>query len=203
LPAKADLVAVPDAPPPQAKFIDFTVPNAAQTTLRFAGAAPKRADPDYLAAFIASFILGGGSPGTRLYDAVRVQRGLAYSIGLNLDVAEHAGWFLGSTSTRVDQADEVLKIIQDEIKRYAEDGPTTAELTSAKAYVIGSYPLRFVTTRQVASQMIGVLIGNLGIDYINKRNELIAAVTLDDVKRMAKRLFSGPMLISRVGPAPT
>jgi zinc protease len=201
LPAKADLRPVVDAPPPEAKFINTAAPTAAQTTLRFAGAAPKRADPDYLAAYIASFVLGAGTPGTRLYDAIRVQRGLAYSIGLNIDVAEHAGWFLGSTSTRADQADEVLKIVRDEIKRYADEGPTAAELASAKAYIIGSYPLRFVSTGQEANQLIGVLIGNLGIDYINKRNELIAAVTLDDVKRMAKRLFGGPMLISRVGPA--
>ena len=203
LPAKADLTPVPDAPPPEAKFINVTVPNAAQTSLRFAGAAPKRADQDYLAAYIAAFILGGGTPGTRLYDAVRIQRGLAYSIGLGLDVAEHAGWFLGSTSTRADQADDVLKIVQDEIARYAEAGPTAAEVASAKAYIIGSYPLRFVSTGQVASQLIGVLTGNLGIDYINRRNELVAAVTLDDVKRMAKRLFAAPMLISRVGPAPS
>jgi len=203
LPANADLRPVVDAPPPEAKFINVAVPNAAQTSLRFAGASLKRTDPDYLVAYVATFILGGGTPGTRLYDAVRVQRGLAYSIGLNLDVAEHDGWFIGTTSTRADQADDVLKIVQDEIKRYADEGPTAAELASAKAYIIGSYPLRFVSTGQVASQLMGILIGNLGIDYINKRNELIAAVTIDDVKRLAKRLFGAPMLISRVGPAPS
>jgi zinc protease len=200
LPARADLVPVADAPPPQAKFIDVPLPGAAQTQFRFAGVAPKRTDPDYIAAYVAAFILGGGTPGTRLYDSVRVERGLAYSIGLGLDVAEHAGWFLGNTSTRADQADQVLQIVKDEIKRYAADGPTAAELASAKAYLIGSYPLRFVTTSQVAGQLMGVLIGNLGIDYINKRNDLIAAVTLDDVKQMAKKLFAGDMLISRVGP---
>ena len=201
LPAKADLVPVPDAPPPAAKVINFAVPNAAQTSLRIAGAAPQRSDPDYLAAYVTAFILGAGTPGTRLYDAIRIQRGLAYSIGLGLDVAEHASWFVGSTSTRADQADEVLSIMQAEIKRFADEGPTAQELAQAKAYLIGSYPLRFVTTGQIAGQLMGVLIGNLGIDYINKRNNLIAAVTLDDAKRMAKRLFSAPMLVSRVGPA--
>jgi zinc protease len=202
LPAKADLVPVPDVPLPEAKFISINAPSA-QTTLRFAGAAPKRADPDYLAAYLAAFILGNGSPGTRLYDAVRVQRGLTYSIGLGLDVAEHGGWFVGTTSTRSDQADDVLKIVKDEIKRYADQGPTAEELATAKAYLVGSYALRFVTSGQVASQLMGVLTGNLGIDYINKRNDLIAGVTLDDVKRLAKRLFSGDMLVSRVGPPAT
>jgi zinc protease len=60
--------------------------------------------------------------------------------------------------------------------------------------------LRFVSTSQIASQVMGVLIGNLGIDYISKRNDLIAAVTLEEARSMAKRLFGGEMLISRVGP---
>jgi zinc protease len=202
LPAKADLVAIASAPPPDIKLIDIKTPSA-QTNLRFAGTAPLRADPNYLSAYVTAFVLGGGIPGTRLYDAVRIQRGLTYSIGLGLDVAEHAGWFVGSTSTRADQADEVLQLIKAEIKRFAEEGPTAQELAATKAYLIGSYPLRFVSTGQVASQVMGVLIGNLGIDYINTRNDQIAAVTLDEAKRMAKLLFSGDMLISRVGPPPS
>jgi zinc protease len=201
LPARADLRPVPDAGPPLVKFIDITAPSE-QTTLRFAGPAPLRPEPNYLSAYVSAFILGGGIPGTRLYDAVRIRRGLAYSIGLGLDVAEHAGWFIGNTSTRADQADEVLQIIKDEVRRYAEEGPTAAELAAAKAYLIGSYPLRFVSTGQIASQVMGVLIGNLGIDYIDKRNDLIAAVSLEDARTMARRLFGGEMLISRVGPAP-
>jgi zinc protease len=202
LPAKADLVPVPDAGPPQVKFIDVATPST-QTSLRFAGRAPLRAEPNYLSAYVSAFILGGGIPGTRLYDEVRIKRGLAYSIGLGLDVAEHAGWFIGNTSTRADQADEVLEIIREEVRRYAEEGPTAEELAAAKAYLIGSYPLRFVSTGQIASQVMGVLIGNLGIDYISKRNDLIAAVTLEDARSMAKRLFGGDMLISRVGPGPS
>jgi zinc protease len=201
LPEHADLTPVANVAPPQAKFIDVTLPGAAQTSLSFAGPAPLRSDPDYLAAYVAAFILGGGNPGTRLYDAIRIERGLTYSIGLGLDVADHAGWFIGTTSTRADQADQVLQLVKDEIKRYADEGPTADELASAKAYLIGSYPLRFVTTGQEASQLMGVLTGNLGIDYINERNDMIAAITLDDVKREAKRLFGGDMLISRVGPA--
>ena len=200
LPAKADLTPVPAAPPPQPQYINVSVPTAAQTSLRFAGSGPLRNDPNYLAAYVAAFILGGGTPGTRLYDAIRVQRGLTYSIGLGLDTADHAGWFIGTTSTRADQADEVQKLVQDQIKQFADQGPTADELASAKAYLIGSYPLRFVTTGQEADQMMGVLTANLGIDYINQRNDLIAAISLDDVKREAKQLFSGDMLISRVGP---
>ena len=89
--------------------------------------------------------------------------------------------------------------MQAEITRFAEEGPTAQELAQAKAYLIGSYPLRFVTTGQIAGQLMGVLIDDLGIDYIDKRNDMIAAVTLDDAKRWRKRLFSAPMLVSRVG----
>jgi zinc protease len=199
LPAHAELVPVPDAPPPEIKRIDVAAATA-QTSLRFLGQGLLREDPDYIPGHVAAFILGGGGVGSRLYDAVRVQRGLTYSISLGLDAANHAGWFSGSTSTRADQADEVLALIEAEIRKFAEDGPTEAELASAKAYLIGSYPLRFVTTSQVANQLLGVRLGDLGIDYVEKRNDLIAAVTIDDVRRVARRLFGNGMIVVRVGP---
>jgi zinc protease len=203
LPPKADLRPVPDATPPEIMLIDVNVPTAEQTSIRFAGPAPLRPDPDYLTAYVTAFVLGGGIPGTRLYNAARIQRGLVYSISLGLDAAEHAGWFVGATATRPELADQVLQLVKDEVRRFAEEGPTAEELAAAKAYLIGSYPLRFVTTNQIAGQIMGILQGDLGIDYIDRRNEMIAAVTLDEAKTMARRLFGGDLLISRMGPAPS
>ncbi len=200
LPETADLAPVPDAPPPLAARIDVAS-NTPQTSIRFAGLGVMRADPDFVPAFMASYILGGGKVGTRLYDAVRVQRGLTYAISLGLDTMRHAGWFTGSTQTRADQADAVLALIQDEVTRFADEGPTEQELADAKAYMIGSYPLRFVTSRGIASQLMAIQLDNLGVEYVDKRNDMIAAVTVDDVKRAAKRLFGdGLPIVVKVGP---
>ena len=65
------------------------------------------------------------------------------------------------------------------------------ELADAKNYLIGSYPLRFDTSTDIADALLGIQLDDLGIDYVNKRNDLIAAVTIDDVRSVAKRLFGG------------
>jgi zinc protease len=198
LPEKADLAPVPDtevAVPARAD-IDMAIP---QTVISIAGRGLKRADPDFIAASIASYILGGGS-GSRLYEEVREKRGLAYSVSLGLAPYDHAGAFFAGTSTRADQAEAVLALVGDEIRKFAENGPTTEELAKAKAYLIGAYPIRFTTSTSIANQLLGLQMDNLGIDYSKRRIALFEAVTIDDVKRVARRLFdSGGLVIARVG----
>jgi len=80
------------------------------------------------------------------------------------------------------------------------DGPTAIELEQAKRYLIGSWALRFETSIQIASNLIRIQLDGLGIDYLDQRNALIEAVSLDDVKRVARRLFADPrMLVVVVG----
>ena len=86
-----------------------------------------------------------------------------------------------------------------EIARFAAEGPTEDELAKAKSYLIGSYPLRFLTSMQIASQLLSVQLDGLGVDYIDQRNDLIAAVTIEDVRKAAKRLFDEDLLVVRVG----
>ena len=59
--------------------------------------------------------------------------------------------------------------------------------------------MRFDTSSKIASQLLQIQLENLGIDYINKRNSLIDAVTIQDARRVAKRLADGGMLVTVVG----
>ncbi|CAN5146040.1 pitrilysin family protein [soil metagenome] len=197
LPAKADLVNVADAVPAGAGRASATLATP-QTTIRFTGQGLKRDDPDFMAASIATFILGGGG-GSRLFNAVREQRGLTYSIGLSLDALDHAGLVAGSTSTRSDQAGTVIKVVEDEIARFAKDGPTEAELAKSKDYLMGSFPLRFVTSTRIARQLLSFQMDNLGIDYIQRRNQEVAAITIADVRKAAQRLFARGLMVVTVG----
>ncbi len=199
LPATADLVPIAEAAPPKSARID--VPLAIpQTLIRFAGPGLKRADPDYIAAAVATYILGGGGSGSRLFDQVREQRGLAYSISLALDPLDHAGLVVGGTSTRSDQADAVLSLVESEIKQFADEGPTADELAEAKDYLIGSYPLGFTTSTRIARRLLGIELDGLGIDYLDRRSDLIAALTVDEVHAAARRLFGGgDLVVVRVG----
>ncbi len=190
LPAKADLVKVPDATVKTGvvENVDMNVP---QTAIRLGLSGLKRSDPDFIPAYVMNHILGGRSFSSRLYEEVREKRGLAYSVWSDLAPYDHSGILMAETATKAQSAGETLKIIEDQIARMAKDGPTAEELKKAKSYLIGSYALRFDTSGKIASQLVGIQMEDLGIDYINKCNGMIEAVTLDDVKRAAKELLDG------------
>jgi zinc protease len=171
-----------------------------QSIITFGHEGILRSDPDFIPAFVASFILGGGGFGSRLTDEVREKRGLTYDVSLGLYPLDRAGLVLGSLSTRNDRAGQALDLVKEVMRRYAEEGPTAEELNDAKTYLTGSYALRFDTNRKIASQLIGIQEDDLGIDYVNRRNGLIEAVTLDQVKAQARRLtLPDKLIITIVG----
>ena len=172
-----------------------------QTIIQFSTPGLKRDDPDFIPAFVMNHILGGGTFSSRLFEEIREKRGLAYGVDTYLLAYDHAGVFAGGTSTRADRADETLAIIEAEVKRMADEGPTAEELAAAKRFLTGSYPLRFDTSGKIASQLVGIQLDDLGIDYIEKRNAMIEALTLADVQRVAKRILeSGALTVVTVGP---
>ncbi len=199
LPVKSNLAGVPDVAAKSAGRIDVALP-VPQAVIEITAPGITRSDPDLIPAVVAAYILGGGSD-SRLFKAVREQRGLAYSVDFGLDAREHSGTVSGGTQTRADQAEAVIALIRQEIARFAKDGPTADELANAKAYLTGSYPLRFVTSGDIADQLLRIQLDRRGIDYVDRRNGLIDAITIEDVRRVARRLFgSGDLTVVRVGP---
>ncbi len=85
-------------------------------------------------------------------------------------------------ATKNEAVGQSLEVIESELKRLAEQGPTAEELDSAKSYLTGAYALRFESSSSIANQLLWIQIEDLGIDYVNRRNELIEAVTLDDIR---------------------
>lgn len=199
LPVKANLDLVRNIEPVVGERVDIAM-DLPQSVLLFAGEGLVRKDSDFIPAAMALRILGGGAFSSRLYEEVREKRGLAYSIGFGLQAYEHAGLVVGSTKTRADQADQVVELIESEIDRFVSEGVTAEELADAKSYLIGSYALRFTTSTRIARQLLAIQLDNLGIDYISQRNDLIAAVSLDDIRRATARLFEKGLTVVRVGP---
>jgi zinc protease len=202
LPAKASLTPVPDveaAKPPQRAFIPLDVP---QTVVTFGGPGVRRHDPNFMAAYVVNHILGGGGLSSRLYKEVREKRGLAYSVYESLLWMEHSAVFIGNTGTRADRAGETVDAITKEVRRMAEEGPTQQELDEAKSYLKGSQMLALDTSSKLASALLQYQIDKLPIDYIEKRNAIVDAVTLDDAKKAAQRLWGQGLLTVIVGRAP-
>jgi zinc protease len=202
LPAKANLTPVPDvvaAKPPQRAFIPLDVP---QTVVTFGGPGILRHDPDFMAGYVVNHILGGGGLSSRLYREVREKRGLAYSVYEALLWMEHSALFIGNTGTRADRAGETVEAIENEIRRMAEEGPTQKELDEAKSYLKGSQMLALDTSSKLAQAMLQYQLDKMPIDYIEKRNAIVDAVTLDDAKKAAQRLWGQGLLTVIVGRSP-
>jgi zinc protease len=201
LPAKSNLVPIPDIEarkPPQREFIALDVP---QTVVTFGGPGIKRSDPDFMPAFVVNHILGGGS-GSRLYHEVREKRGLAYSISQSLLWMDHSALFVGTTGTRADRAGESVDALTREVHRMAEDGPTQQELDEAKSYLKGSRMLSLDTSSKLASALLQYQLDRLPIEYLDRRNAVVDAVTIDDAKRAARRLWGDGLLTVIVGRSP-
>jgi zinc protease len=205
LPEKGGLSPVATASPQglgQKIAIDLDVP---QSVLMIGGAGLAIKDPDFMAAFVLNHILGGSAFSSRLYKEVREARGLAYSVYSAMMPLAHAALFVSGTATRADRSVQTLEVMQAEISKLAESGPTEEELANAKSFLEGSFALRFDTSSKIAEQLVQMQVEDLGINYIDRRNSLIEAVTMADVKRVAKRLLDAGMLITVVGrpqPAP-
>jgi zinc protease len=199
LPAKAELTPVTPIVPQglgRRVVIRLDVPQA---VVNFGGPGIARSDPDFMAAYIVNHILGGGSFSSRLYREVREKRGLAYGVSDSLVWLNGTALLIGSTATRADATGQTIDIIEHEIRRLAEEGPTEEELSKAKTYLKGSFALGLDTSNRIASQLVQMQLDNLGIDYIERRPDLIDAVTMDDAKRVAKRLLDGGLLVTVVG----
>jgi zinc protease len=201
LPPKAALVAVPDIPVAteggKREIVDLDVPQA---TIRFGLNGIPRKDPDHMAGVVVNHILGGGVFSARLFREVREKRGLAYSVYSQLSTFDHAALFSGGTSTKNERALESLGVIEDEIRSLATDGPTAEELDKARRYLTGSYALRFDSSSKIASQLVHLQTEGFDVDHLDERNPMIEAVTMEDARRVAKRLFDqGGMLVTIVG----
>jgi len=202
LPEKAHLVPIPSVDLAGAgtrHIVDVDVP---QSTIRFGRQGLARKDPDFVAATVVNHILGGGIFSARLFREVREKRGLAYSAYSQLVTYEHGAMLYGSTSTKNERAAESMQVIEEQIRDLSEAGPSEEELDKARKYLIGSYALRFDTSTKIAGQLAHLQMEGFGVEYLDERNKLIAAVTMEDAKRAAKRLFADAQLLVAVAGRP-
>ena len=154
-----------------------------------------RDDPDFVPAYVMNHILGGGGFSSRLMQEVREKRGLAYSVSSRLVAYEKSSVWVAFVATKNEEVTRSIDLIRNEMRRMSTEGVTEKELADAQSYLTGSYPLRFDTSSKIAAQLLTIQLDKLGIDYVNVRNDMIAAVTKEDIKRLAQRLLKTDALV--------
>ncbi|SEL59577.1 zinc protease [Roseovarius azorensis] len=178
LPGPADLNL-----PGGVQVVDFATP---QSIVAFAQPGIDRDHPDFFAAYILNHILGGGGFESRLMTEVREKRGLTYGVYSYLADKDAAKLWMGSVASANDRVAEAIAVIRAEWERIRNEGVTQEELQNAKTYLTGAYPLQFEGNGPIASIAVGMQMQGLPTDYIANRNDMVNAVTLDDITRVAR-----------------
>ncbi len=195
LPESTDVSLVPEVMPVGAGVIKVVEKAIPQSRVIFGGPGLKRDDPDWYAAYVLNYVLGGGGFSSRLNEEVREKRGLAYSVYSYLYPMNHAAIHMGGVGTQNQRVAEALQVIKEQIALAREKGITAEELANAKTFLNGSFPLRLTSSGRIARLLLAIQRENLGIDYLDRRAEYINAVTLADINRVAKRLLQPEKLL--------
>lgn len=183
----------PAAPPPLPPFRRFgqsVLPVASpQSAVIFGQDGLPAEDPDWEAAQVALRILAGGGFSSRLMQAVREQRGLAYGIGGGLTVLFRRGVIVGSVATENARVAETLSVTRAEWARMAERGATAEELADAVAFLTGSLPLQFSDSRRVADTLLALRQNGRPVEWLAARPARLAALTPERIAAVSARLL--------------
>jgi len=158
----------------------------------------ERDDPLWYAALVMNHVLGGGGQQSRLFNEVREKRGLAYSVSSGLRTYKRAALLVMSTGSANERIAEALAVIRAEIGRMRADGITEAELADARTYLTGALALSLDSSGSIAGLLHSMQVDGLSPDHLTRRAALIAAVTLDDVRNVARRLLRDEALTTVV-----
>jgi zinc protease len=185
-----------EPPTPTRRVVVVDKPDAVQTEVRVGNIGIPRNHPDYMAVNLAIRILGGEGS-NRLHQILRTARGLTYGAQADFDTYKESGDFQAETNTRTAATGEVLRLIVDEFWRLQRDRVSERELSDAKAYLTGSFPLTIETPNAIAMQILNVVFFGLPIEQLQTFRDRVNAVTVDDVQRVA-RLYLKPDRLSVV-----
>lgn len=148
----------------------------------------KRSDPDYYAAAVMNYVLGGGGAlGSRLGEKIRDEMGFVYNIYSTFDAGNGEGPWYVYLGTNPDNADKAVDEVISQMKFMSEKGVTQEELNRAINYIAGSFPVRNEKNSSIARTLHYAEFYGLGINYFRDYQSIYRAVTLDQANQAAKK----------------
>jgi predicted Zn-dependent peptidase len=170
-----------------------------QAHLVFGARAASRFDPGRWALAVLNHVLGGGLS-SRLFQKVREERGLAYSIWSERAAYCDAGSIAVAAGTAPRHVHEVLQIVADELELLADRGVTERELTVAKGSLRADALLAGEDSGARMSRIGAALLLHGEVLRVEEQLARIEAVELDEVLAVARTVASAPRVLAAVGP---
>ena len=160
-----------------------------------------RGDPDYFPLYVGNHILGGGGLVSRLYEEVREKRGLSYGAYSYFSPRRQPGPFTASLQTRGDRQEQALRVMQDTIRTFIDQGPTPEELEAAQNNISGGFPLRLDSNSKILGYIAMIAYYDLPLDYLDTFVDKVNAVTIEQIRAAFKRRLQPERFVTvMVGP---
>lgn len=195
LPGGSALAPEPDdAVPALARRADKTL-DVPQTVVYFALPGVARSSKEYYVAYVMNHLFGGGALSSRLSAEIREKRGLAYYASSDLADYDKAALLVGSFATRNEQAQQAIDVLKETVAKAGAEGFSREEFDEGVAYLTGAFPAKLTSNRSVTAYLESMQHYQLGRDYLEKRNDYLRAVTLEQVNALAKSLFKPENLL--------
>jgi zinc protease len=194
---------VPAAPvPSEPRDLYVPRPGKSQTDVVYALPGLARTSPDYNAAMMMNYVLGGGSLSSRLMDSLRDHQGLVYGVYSGMMAGIGAGPIQIRAGTNPANSGRAISAIVAEVAKLRDEGPTDLEMEEAKGYLTGVFPVRLETNAGVAGQLLSAELYGLGLDYIERYPSIVRGVTRAQAHEAARKyLTTRAYALVTAGPA--
>lgn len=180
--------------PAVAKKVLFTKSDLAQSEVRIGHLGIVRNTPDFLAARIATRILGSGFS-SRLMDRVRDQLGLTYGINSDISGGREQGTFVIETATRFEKTGEIIAESLSILNKFVKEGVTSDELKLAKSLAIGQFPLTLETPEQFGASLLGLRLADVPDTYLRDYLKSLEALSVSDVNKAIRKYLHPDRLV--------
>ena len=181
---------IPEATPPDTpkkmQVVKLDRPLT-QTTVILGNRSLKRTNPDFYAARVMNYILGGGGFSSRIMENLREEKGLVYSVYSYFAAGRHAGHWRLILQTKNKSANEAIKEAIAEVKRIKEKGVSDKELQDAKDFITGNFATRFGSSGRIANYILAVEILGFSPGYADEYLKKIRAVTKEQILAAARK----------------
>jgi zinc protease len=161
--------------------------NKAQVDIAYGFTGVRRSDPAYYAYWLMNNILGQYAIGGRLGDRIREREGMAYYALSSIDANVIPGPLTIRAGVSPDNVERAVAAIDQELQVFADEGPTTKEITESKQYLVGSMPRTLETNLGIANYLQTEEFFGLGLDYDLRVPAYLDSVTRDEVVAAARR----------------
>ena len=154
---------------------------------------------DFYPLYVANHIFGGAGLSSKINQKIREKEGLTYGAYSAMILTDRANLLTAGFSTTKDNFEKAVDMFKNEWKNFAENGFSKEDVEFAKNYLIASYNLRFASILGIADILVMQQKMELGLDFLNKRNEYIKNVSVEAVNQALKKYFTDKMLQAQIG----